>query len=109
MTKLTREQIMDIYVEHSVHLIRAHVAGEAAVQAVDKAASDWAEAALALNEALKSVSNDEMISPDDQFACYLAACEKGGIDPNHPALANERHAFDKLSEADARDMLAQLL
>lgn len=86
----TAEETKTLLIEQGAKMVDARIRGFEAEVALVKAGTDWSAAATDLAKALGNVID---ISADDQYECFVTACQLSDVDPEHPALQEERDAF----------------
>jgi hypothetical protein len=95
---MTNDEAKTLLDEQGAKMVDARVRGYQAETALEQALVDWGAAATELAEAL---GLDTDVSPDEQYECFVTACELAGVDPEHPALAEERETFRVMQQSGA--------
>lgn len=88
---MTNDEAKTLLIEQGTKMVDARVRGYVAEEDLSRAGADWGRAALDLAEAL---GLDTDVSPEEQYECFVLACQLAGVNPDHPALEEERLTFE---------------
>lgn len=87
---MTNDEAKTLLIEQGAKMVDARVRGYEAETWLERAAREWRDAATELAEALNDCPD---VPAADQYECFVTACQLAGVDPEHPALEDERESF----------------